>query len=94
MFANDLVLFGEASEIQADTIIKCIFANASGQNMNKLKTRVYFSRDVHISRGMTLSQYMGVHLTGDLRKYLGIPLIHHKPSYVTFSALYKRPIED
>lgn len=91
-FADDLVLFGEASQSQAEVMMRCInrFCEASGQKMNKNKTRVYFSRNVHISRGISLSHTMGIGLTGDLGKYLGIPLLHKKASYLTFAPVIEK----
>lgn len=79
-FADDLMLFGEASTVQVDTMLQCIqhFCAASGQKINLQKTKIYFSKGVHFTRQMEMSSRMGVGLTGDLGKYLGVPLIHKR----------------
>ena len=54
-----------------------MFCDASfGQKMNKDKIGVCFSRNLHFSRVLSLSQSICVDLIGDMGKYLGIPLIH------------------
>lgn len=91
-FADDFLLFGEASSSQVETMVECIqrFCDASGQRMNRAKTRVCFSNNVHINRALALSQQMGVGLTGDLGKYLGIPLLHKRASNVTFAPILEK----
>lgn len=91
-FADDLILFGEASSSQVDCMMGCVnqFCEASGQKMNKEKTRVCFSRNVHFSRATNLSSKMGVGPTGDLGKYLGIPLIHKRASYPLFAPILNK----
>ena len=58
--------------------------------MNHSKTKVHFSKNVHISRGLALSRHMGITLTGDLGKYLGIPLLHQRASYITYAPLIEK----
>ena len=58
--------------------------------MNKNKTKICFSRNVHFSRSMDLSRRMGVRLTADLGKYLGVPLIHQRPSYLLYAPLVEK----
>ena len=91
-FADDLILFGEASTSQVDTMLKCLnlFCSTSGQKVSNTKTKVYFSKNVHISRALALSARLGVSLTGDLGKYLGIPLLHKRATCVTFAPLLER----
>ena len=91
-FADDLVIFGEASTFQVDVMLRCLdtFCQATGQRMNKDKTRIYFSKNVHFTRAVEMSQRMGVKLTGDLGKYLGIPLLHKKLTLATCAPLLSK----
>lgn len=91
-FADDLILFGEASSFQVDVMIRCLdlFCAHSGQRMNKEKTKICFSKNVHMSRRMELSDWMGVGLTSDMGKYLGIPLIHRRVSQGLFVPIIEK----
>jgi len=48
LFANDLLLFVEASIEQAQCVMHCLhlFCQASGQKINNHKTQIYFSKNV------------------------------------------------
>lgn len=91
-FADDLFLFGEACTDQVDTMVECIenFAKASRQRMNKTKTKICFSKNVHSSRTLSLSQRMGVGLTADLGKYLGVNLFHQRVYKTSFAPILEK----
>lgn len=91
-FADDLILFGEATSRQVDTMLRCmdLFCSSSGQKLSHTKTKIYFSRNVHISRALAMSSQMGVSLTGDLGKYLGIPLLHKRATSATFAPILEK----
>lgn len=79
-FADDLLLFAEASKDQIE-VIKCImnlFCGSSDQKVSHGKTRIYFSNSVGWQRKHHLSQLFGYNFTNDLGKYLGIPILHKK----------------
>ncbi|XP_061350094.1 uncharacterized protein LOC133295304 [Gastrolobium bilobum] len=78
-FADDLLLFAEASQEQVLIIQQAlhIFCDSSGQKVNHSKTRVFFSQNVGHTQAKHLSGLLGFSLTADLGRYLGIPL-HHK----------------
>lgn len=48
MFADDLLLFGEATRDHANVVLDCInnFYNLSGQKVNTEKTSIFFSKNV------------------------------------------------
>ena len=75
-FADDLFIFAEASMEQVEVIKNCLdlFAASSGQKISREKTRIYFSKNVHHSRSLEIANDFGFSLTGDLGKYLGVPL--------------------
>ncbi|XP_061362932.1 uncharacterized protein LOC133306628 [Gastrolobium bilobum] len=79
LFADDLIICAEASIEQAHVInqVLKVFTKASGQKVSSEKTRVFFSKNVHVSRSSEISESLGVGITADLGKYLGVPL-HHK----------------
>jgi len=81
MFADDLLLFGEATEIQMQcaTHILHQFCMLSGQRISNEKTNMFFSKNV--SRGMreVLVQLSRFRKTHSLGKYLGVPLLGRAP---------------
>ena len=82
LFANDLVLFGKASLEQVKVIkgILDIFCKSSGQKINFAKSCVCFSKNVHGTKRQEISDALGIWLTSDLGKYLGVPFFHEKCS--------------
>ncbi|XP_021605634.1 uncharacterized protein LOC110610068 [Manihot esculenta] len=89
MFADDMVLFAEASVEQSDLILSCLddFAKASGQKVNLAKSSLYLSPFVDSDLASLLSSRSGIPLTADLRKYLGVPSIHGRISVSTYGSI-------
>ncbi|XP_043809034.1 uncharacterized protein LOC110606238 [Manihot esculenta] len=89
MFADDMVLFAEATEEQLDVIINCltVFCNASGQKVNFLKSSLFVSPNVSTSTASRLSSKSGIPLVSDLGRYLGVPSLHGRVSQVQFRGL-------
>ncbi|PNY12420.1 ribonuclease H [Trifolium pratense] len=89
MFADDLLLFGEASEQQ----IKCIkdtmqkFCIMSGQEISQDKTSILFSRNVERCMRNTILNISGFKETNDFGKYLGVPLNGRAPKRADFQYL-------
>lgn len=76
-FEDDLLLFGEASERQADVMAGILqaFCSASGQRVNMAKSRIWYSPNTTRGIIQTISSKLGISPTQDLGKYLGIPLV-------------------
>ena len=77
-FADDLLLFAEASIDQA-YIIDVVLENycrSSKAKVNKTKTKVFFSKNVLFRDAHLISAALGFSATNDLGDYLGMPLIH------------------
>lgn len=91
-FADDLILFSEASLDQMQEIREVMesFCKVSGHRINLAKSKMFCSRNVHFHRATELSEQLGVGLAGDLGKYLGVPLIHSKVTVNTFSPLVQK----
>ena len=79
-FADDLILFAKASMEQVQVVkgILDLFCASSGQKVNNQKSCVFFSKNVSLARKQDLSNALGMRLTSDLGKYLGIPLFHER----------------
>ena len=77
-FADDLVLFAKASMDQVvllENVFRA-FCDSSGQKISKHKSVVFFSRNVNQDKINALGNGMGMVVTNDLGKYLGVPIIH------------------
>ena len=88
-FADDLILFSEASTSQA-TIMKCCmdtFCNLSGQSVSLEKSMVYCSPNASSDLANRISSICGSPITEDLGVYLGMPLIHSRVSAATYANL-------
>lgn len=91
-FADDLILFAEASFDQMHLIkdIMAKFCLASGHKINLTKSKAFSSKNVHFNRGRALCQILGIDLTADLGKYLGVPLIHSRVTKLTFTPILQK----
>jgi hypothetical protein len=89
MFADDLLLFGEAQEGQMQCVIDVLntFCGLSGQEVSQEKTSIFFSKNV--SRGVKdkLLRISGFRETDELGRYLGVPLIGQAPRKRDFQYL-------
>jgi hypothetical protein len=75
MFADDLLLFGEATENQMYCVVDSLnmFCSMSGQEVSHDKTSVLFSRNVNGGLRSTLLNKSGFKETTNFGKYLGVP---------------------
>lgn len=77
-FADDLLLFGEAS-IQQATIMQAVlqqFCAESGQRVNSTKSKIWYSSNTPLGIIQSITNTFHIPSTCDLGKYLGFPLIH------------------
>lgn len=86
-FVDDLILVAEASQNQVNCINSILQAlcDKSGQKVNFHKSQVFFSANVNDDLASSLSQALGVNITNDLGKYLGVPMLHQRVSKHPFS---------
>jgi len=91
-FADDLILFGEASLAQAKIIKDCLatFCKASGQKVSYNKSSVFFSNNVEDNLARILSEELEIPRTSDLGRYLGMPTLHNRVTKQTFTRLTER----
>ncbi|KAH9699193.1 putative ribonuclease H protein [Citrus sinensis] len=88
-FADDLLLFAEASSAQAFFINSVLeeFCLSSGAKVNKSKTQVYFSNNISGAVAGRLGRDLGYTVTKDLGTYLGMPLLHRRVSKQTYQGI-------
>ena len=73
MFANDLMLFAEASEAQITKMVECLnsFCQASGHKVNPHKTSIVFSKNVPTQLRNQITSICGYQENGEIGRYLG-----------------------
>lgn len=91
-FADDLVLFGQASDMQMEEMkrIMSYFCGVSGHKISLSKSKMFVSKNVHASRAIRYSHMVGIGLTPDLGKYLGVPILHGRMVKRNFNPLIVR----
>ncbi|GAU13938.1 hypothetical protein TSUD_262650 [Trifolium subterraneum] len=89
MFADDLLLFGEASEKQVQCVLDIlnVFCSLSGQEVSQEKTSILFSKNVRRRVRDKLLSMSGFRETNDLGKYLGVPLNGRAPKNAEYHYL-------
>ncbi|KAH9667991.1 reverse transcriptase domain-containing protein [Citrus sinensis] len=80
-FADDLLLFAEASIDQAYVVDAVLenYCRSSEAKINKLKTKVFFSKNVDTRDANLIGSTLDFSATNNLGDYLGMPLIHTRP---------------
>ncbi|KAI5349115.1 hypothetical protein L3X38_002002 [Prunus dulcis] len=88
-FADDLVLFAEASIKQARVMKSCLdlFCQASGQLVNFDKSAIFCSPNTNRELAREMSGICGSPLTDNLGRYLGMPLLHSRVTKGTFMGI-------
>ncbi|XP_021833608.1 uncharacterized protein LOC110773399 [Prunus avium] len=92
-FADDLILFGEASTTQATLMKHCLddFGNLSGQKVSFEKSTICVSPNTNADLANAIATISGSPLTACLGKYLGVPLIHSRVTKVSGGVCYMAP---
>ena len=91
-FADDLILFAEASVSQIRIIQTVLetFCRASGQKVNLEKSKIYFSNNVSRDLEKLIGDESGIKSTRDLGKYLGVPVLQKRINKDTFAESLER----
>ncbi|CAN0877256.1 LINE-1 retrotransposable element ORF2 protein [Linum grandiflorum] len=91
-FADDLVLFGNATIDQCLAIKDCLdrFCEASGQVVSNEKSRIFFSKNVSPSLRRSICNSLTFHETHDLGRYLGVPILHGRTTKSTYQYILDR----
>ncbi|XP_013739955.2 uncharacterized protein LOC106442870 [Brassica napus] len=91
-FADDLILFAEASIAQIRVIRKVLesLCGASGQKVSLENSLNYYSENVHSDLASAISHESGIKGTKDLGKYLGMPVLQKMINKETFGAVIEK----
>ena len=91
-FANDLILFAKANPKNCAAIreVLDLFCSKSGQSVNGVKSRVYFSPNVDRDSREDFCATLGFQSTPNLGKYLGIPIKNPGSSSQDFNFVLER----
>ena len=67
MFANDVVVFGEANKEQAQVVKECLaeFCEWSGQKVSTQKSSIYFSPNINEAVAVEVCNTLGIQRTED-----------------------------
>ncbi|XP_031101801.1 uncharacterized protein LOC116005700 [Ipomoea triloba] len=86
-FADDLMLFGEASEIQATTMVECLnnFSAASGLIVNLAKSTTFCSPNLNAGLRSRIKDILNIPIAANMGHYLGMPILQRRVSRHTFS---------
>ncbi|XP_056695812.1 uncharacterized protein [Spinacia oleracea] len=92
MFADDLLLFGEANAntLQGMCSTLDIFWDCSGHKPNHSKSKLYFSKNTHQDDRSLFTSHLKVNESPDLGIYLGFPLTDRRPSTSQMSHIAKK----
>ncbi|CAL1382610.1 unnamed protein product [Linum trigynum] len=91
-FADDLIFFGVSSMELVQVISQCLreFGAASGQQVSRPKSRVFFSQNVIAADVARLSATLDIPETKNFGRYLGVPVIHDPVTKDTYTELIDR----
>ena len=91
-FADDIILFGEATVEQALVIHQCLqrFCGASGSKISFDKSRVFFSNNMSWEAQQEVSEALCIEPTDDLGMYLGMPTLTSRVTKDTFGYLCEK----
>lgn len=91
-FADDLVLFSEASQDQIKVIKECLdkFSAASGQKVSLSKSQIFFSNNVSAGEATNIVDAAGIPRTTELGKHLGVPSLHGRVTKNLFAPMIER----
>ena len=88
-FTDDLLLFAEASIDQAHVINAVLknYCRSSEAKVNKIKTKVFFSKNVVSWDAYIIGATLDFSATNDLGNCLGMPLIHSRVIKDTYHSI-------
>ncbi|XP_031120505.1 uncharacterized protein LOC116023644 [Ipomoea triloba] len=88
-FADDLMLFGDGTERQANVMMYCLnnFSNSSGLNINLSKSLIFCSPNLNAGTKRSIAERMNIPISDNLGSYLGIPMLQKRVSKHTFTTV-------
>lgn len=91
-FADDMLLFAEASMSQINLITGCLeeFCLMSSQKVSVNKTKILFSKNIENGLAKNICDRSGFSKCNNLGRYLGILLLQNRISFSTYSYLLEK----
>lgn len=91
-FADDLFLFGRTTQKEANIMRYVLdrFCAASGAKVSLEKSRLFISPKAPSRHKCMMSRLLGVSISNNLGKYLGVPLIHGRVGKGTYRELIEK----
>ncbi|KAK5777375.1 hypothetical protein PVK06_045342 [Gossypium arboreum] len=92
LFANDCILFGEATERGANLLKRILheYELGSDQCVNYTKSTFFFSSNMQEEEKMVITRVLGVRSSNDLERYLGLPNLVGRGKKIAFQNLKDR----
>ncbi|XP_057747767.1 uncharacterized protein LOC130966964 [Arachis stenosperma] len=92
MFADDLLLFCQATKSQVQMVMHSlnIFCKASGMKVNLEKSKAFCSKNVTARRRGIFTSVSSIRFALDLRRYLGVNLNHSRTSRASFHSVIEK----
>lgn len=87
--ANDLLFLVESSCNQAKIIheVLNLLCTSLCEKVNNLKCQVFFPKNIKPSKVKKNNDHLGLSITIDLGKYLGMPMIHKRVTINTYQGI-------
>ena len=75
LFADDSLIFCRATENECQTLLNILakYERASGQQINRAKTTLFFSKSTNADIQDKIKDMLGVMVVQQYEKYLGLP---------------------
>jgi hypothetical protein len=91
-FADDSLLFCKAKPVEVARIQNILnqYENASGQQINRQKTTIFFSKSTSQRVQETIQDMLGVPAIKQYERYLGLPSFIGRAKYSTFAQIKER----
>jgi hypothetical protein len=89
LFADDLLLFGKASLLEAASIKGCLnkYCSWSGQSINSRKSSIRFSKNTNPSTSTSILNILPFNPNPSCSIYLGLPILMGRSKRVAFQSI-------
>ena len=92
LFADASFIFCQATMEECQRLLAILeqYVAASGQAINRQKTKLFFSRNTRTDVKQNIRNMMGARIMEDCEKYLGLPMVSGKSKVNTFKDLQEK----
>ena len=86
LFADDSLMFCQATTKDCEELLCLlqVYEASTGQQLNREKTTLFFSRNTHLDTQESIKQLFGVEVIKQHEKYLGLPSLVGRSKKNTF----------